>query len=230
MYRKELILGAIFASLAAVPSVRAQLEGPDLASGKKAVHTVLIIPAQVNIVKSGMKGNETLVAESRSIEQALSPLVGSVLAQIGCQVLPDMFNEEALEKNPDVKYALADLQSRFDKMGEQMSRKLKDVSKGRFTMGDDVANFSPGATADALVFIRGQGVISTGGKKAFGLVTGVGGYSGVGIDIALVDAQSGALLYYALSGTGGDFVNQPDRMKKPIENSFKKFQNPKKKK
>jgi hypothetical protein len=231
MHRRGLILIACLLGAAGTAGLHAQTEGPDQPSGHKMIHSVLILPAMVNIVKSGMKGNDPLVEESHSVEQALSPVVGSVLTDKGCEVLPDVFTAENLEKNPDLKYALADLQSRYDKVEGEMNRKLKDIGKGRYTLGDDVANFSPGAGADALIFVRGQGEVTTGGKKAFSMITGVGNaVNAVGVRIAVVDAQSGEVLYYAISVTTGNFIGEPERMKKPIESTFKKFQNPKNKK
>jgi hypothetical protein len=230
MKRKGPRVATLLWLVTAAPSLYAQFEHPDLKAGKKTIHNVLILPAHVNVVKSGMKGNETLVEESRGVESALPQLIASALASKGCNVLPNTFSDETLNDNPDLKYALADLQGRFDKLEEQLGRKPKDVRTGRFTLGDDVANFSAGAQADALVFVRGQGVVSTSGKKVFGAVTGMGAATVVGFSIAIVDAQSGAVLYFAEPNAWGDFVSKPDRMKKAIEKSFNDFQNPKSKK
>jgi hypothetical protein len=181
-------------------TLHAQFEHPDVKSGKKAIHSVLVLPAEAKIVKSGMKGNEPLVEESHRFELTLTSSVSETMAGRGCTVLPDVFSPAALDANPDLKYALADLQSRYDKLQEQLAKKPKDVRAGRFTLGDEVANFSPSAAADALVFVRGGGVISTTGKALFGALTGVGGGSYLGSAISIVDAQTGSILYYGTPG------------------------------
>jgi hypothetical protein len=214
--------GALF--LAVLPSaLQAQVTHQDLLSGKKVVHTVLILPAQANVVKSGVKGNEPLVEESRALETGFTSVVANALTGVGCEVLPNALSDENLNQNPDLKYALSDLQTRFDKEWDQLIRKPKDVRTGRFTMGDDVANFSPGAAADALVFVRGEEAVFTGGRKLLGALSGT--YvpnQALQLRIAIVDAQSGAILYADSA--------PPGIVQKDLEKSFKKFGNPKAKK
>jgi hypothetical protein len=218
---------AIFLMSILPAGLRAQLEHADLKEGKRTIHNVLILPAQASITKSGMKGNEALVEESRGVESALASFVGESLASRGCNVLPDAFTPAILEKNPDLKYALADLQTRYDNLQTQIGKKPKDIRTGRFTLGDDVANFSPSASSDALVFVRAFGVVTTGGKKVFGALTGTGGASSyVVVNISVVDAQTGVVLYFAYPTALGDFVGNPDHMKKAIDKSFKDFENP----
>ena len=198
------------------PALEAQLAHPDLQSGKKVVHTVLILPAQANVVKSGVKGNEPLVEQSGALASNFGSWVASDLTRVGCTVLPNGFNDESLNQNPDLKYALSDLQTRFDKVWAELVRKPKDVRTGRYTMGDDVANFSPGAAADALVFVRGDEAVFTGGKKFLGALSGTYIPSqAMQLRIALVDAQSGAILYTDSA--------PPGVVQKDLEKAFKKF-------
>ena len=214
--------------LSVAPTARAQFANPDLKSGKIALHKVLILPPQAKVLKSGMKGGDSLVEESRAIETALPAIVAKALQDKGCTVLENAFDPGGLDKDQDLKYAVADIQSRFDSLREHMDKKPKDVRKGRYTMGDEVSKFNAGSAADALIFVRAEGVLFTGGKKAFATI--LGGLSGAAattntiiVNIAVVDAQSGAVLYYGRSATEGNFVKEPDRMSKPIEKSFKEF-------
>jgi hypothetical protein len=194
----------------------AQQTHPDLQSGKKRVETVLILPPQGTVMKSGVKGNEALIGESRALEADLAGWAAGDLAVAGCTMLPNKLTEANLNLNPDLKYALSDLQTRFDKAWAEMMKKPKDMKKGRFTMGDDVANFSPGAAADALVFVRGQEQVFTRGKKLLGAMAGVYVPSAaVQMRIALVDSQSGAILYV---DSGPPAIVQRD-----LEKAFKKF-------
>jgi hypothetical protein len=206
-----------------VSLARAQFAHPDLKSGKIVVRKALILPPRASVTKSGMKGNESLIPESRMVEAALPAIIAEALQEKGCLVLENAFAPEALEKNPDLKFAVADIQDRYDALHRHVSEKPKDVRNGRYTMGDEVANFNPGAAADALVFVRASGVVNTGGKKVLGAIAGVNEADYIVVNIALVDSQSGAVLYYGWSATGGGYLEHPERMKKPIEASFKEW-------
>jgi hypothetical protein len=206
-----------------VSLARAQFAHPDLKSGKIVVRKALILPARASITKSGMKGNESLIAESQMVEAALPGIIAEAMQAKGCTVLGNVFAPEALEKNPDLKFAVADIQDRYDALHKHVSEKPKDVRNGRYTMGDEVTNFNPGAAADALVFVRASGVVNTGGKKVLGAIAGVNEADYIVVNISIVDSQSGAVLYYGWSATGGNYLEHPERMKKPIEGSFKEW-------
>ncbi|MCI0624306.1 MAG: mannose-6-phosphate isomerase [Acidobacteria bacterium] len=181
------------------------------------------MPAKVIVSKAGVKSNEPMIVEAQQVEAALPGIIANVLQQSGCQVLPDPFTSASLEQNTELRYALADLQSQFDKLSEQFQKKPKDVRKGRFTLGDEVLKLNPGS-ADALIFVRANGYLSTGGKKVFAaLVGGPGLYENVFVSIAVVDARTGALLYLGRSLTMGNFAKNTESMAKPIEKSFKNF-------
>ena len=234
MKRRPVFAGLVLATLAlSLTAQAAQFEHPDLKSGKTLVRSVLILPPQVKVTKAGVKGQEPLIEESQQLEAALTGIVAKVLEEKGCKVLENPFAPAGLEKDPDLKYALADIQGRFDALREQLNRKPKDVRTGRFTLGDEVSKFNPGAAADALVFIRGEGVLLTGGKVVFSALAGgrARAQMQIKLNIAVVDARSGAILYYGDPTVLGsflmkNFMKDPEHMVKPIEKSFKNFVGP----
>lgn len=202
----------------------AQFEHPDLKSGKAVVKNVVIMPPNVKIVKNGVKSVEELMEESRAIEDALPPLIVAALNQKHCDVNDKAFAGEALEKDPDLKYAVADLQKRFDEVLPQLQKKPKDVRKGRFTLGDDVAKLNPGGTADALIFVRGYGQEVTGGKAFLSAMAHTYTYSGAIYYIAVVDAHNGSVLYYGIADNGaGSPGKKPEGAKKSLQRFFKNF-------
>ena len=77
-FARAVILSLIIAS--GTSRAPAQFAHPDLKSGKIVVHKLLILPAQATVTKSGMKGSEGLVEESRIVENALPGLVSQALA------------------------------------------------------------------------------------------------------------------------------------------------------
>jgi hypothetical protein len=200
----------------------AQFEHPDLKDGKAVVKNVMILPPSVKIVKSGVKGNEELTEESRLIEGALPSLIGSVLQEHRCAVDDKVLTADALEKDTELKYAVADLQKRFDEMFPQLEKKPKDVRKGRFTLGDEVAKLNPGGAVDAMVFVRGYGQVNTGGKVFLSAMAGVSAYNGSVYHIVVVDARSGAVLYYGVAFAGNP-KRDPENSRKSIRKSFKNF-------
>src|SRR5271157_2780631 len=123
--------------ICSVPAL-AQFASPDLTSHKKQVQSLLFMPAQVKLTKVGMKGPEPMMEESRQTELALSPVIVKVLQQLGYKVDQEALAPTVLEKDPDLGYAVDDLQKRFDNELQRMKRKGKDVKKGRFTLGDEV--------------------------------------------------------------------------------------------
>lgn len=213
-----LIVGLLFFCL----PVQAQFEHPDLKAGKLKPMRLHVLPPQVEVVRLGMKSTEGLIEESQKVEQALPGILNNVFTQRGFTLVPSPFTKEALSQDEEVKYALADIQKQFDAIFPQIAKKPKDIRKGRFTMGDEVSKF--GAGADAILFVRAHGQLSTGGKKTFAiLIGGPGAVDLYTVDTVMVDAHTGNVLYYARTLSTGNFVKEPDRMTKPIEGSHKNF-------
>src|SRR6202030_1061388 len=90
-------------------TLAAQYQNPDLKSGKKLVKNILILPPEASLVKSGMKGNEPLVAEAQALELGLSSVVKQMLSDKGCNIMQDALSSDALAQNPELKYALSDM-------------------------------------------------------------------------------------------------------------------------
>ena len=51
-------------------------------------------------MKSGMKGAEPLVAEAQTLGSDLTPIVGKVLSEKGCNILQDPFSSGRLGPKP----------------------------------------------------------------------------------------------------------------------------------
>jgi hypothetical protein len=226
--RKMNIQMAAFFFLCLLPcTVAAQYEHQDLKSGRKMITNIAILPPAASLVKSGMKGQEPLVEEAKMLEGGLSIELMEILSGKGFNVTQSAAAFDSLEENTNLKYALSNLQTRYDQVEVLLKKKPKDVRKGRFTLGDEVTNFTPGASADALVFVRANGVVPTAGMKTFVVLSGIGytrNYARLGISV--VDAQTGTILYFANPSITGNFVGKPGSMKNSIENSLKEFQTP----
>jgi len=201
----------------------AQFEHPDLTSHKKQVHSLLFMPAQVKLTKVGMKGAEPMIEESAQTEVALSAVVMKVLRELGYKVNQGALTPEDLQKDQDLRYTVDDLQERFDNELQRMSKKAKDVRKGRFTLGDEVTKLQAGEGVDALLFVRAEGQIETGSRKAFGALVAGGVYDMAFMHFGVVDAKTGDVLYFARPIALRNIAKDSEKTEGVVRKSFKNF-------
>jgi len=166
-----------------------------LRSKTVSIRKAVMLPAQVSFAKVGVKGSEGGMEEGERLAASFYSSLTGELTLRGVTVLP---NPQEQAKDDATKYAIADLQGRFDSIRLQLRRKPGRVTKGEVTLDDRVAKFEPGATADVLVFMRGEGIISTPGRTAMRIVAL--GWLGLLMeiefrgDVTFVDARSGEVL------------------------------------
>jgi len=115
---------------------------------------------------------------------------------LGCKAVAGPSTDETPNGDNDMKYALPDLQKQFDLLDRELWKKHRDVRKGRFTMGDTVNKLNPGGGTDALVFTRVYDQEVTGGEIAMVIFSGFGSSPDFVLEIAVVDARTGIVLYY----------------------------------
>jgi hypothetical protein len=202
-------------------SAFAQHLHPRLKSKEHTINKVLVLPPQVELNKLGMKGSEGMGKEAEELSERLFALVTKELQARKVEILPNPFTGQQTD---EAKYALANLQGKYDSVKVQMLKKPKDITKGRFSLGDAVSEYQPGASADTLAFIRGAGTVLTGGKKAFGWLVAGPKSSGFGGHVAFVDARKGDVLALAGFLSSGDVVQKTEEaLRPPMLKSFKKL-------
>ncbi len=219
------VKASLVAALVLLCSVQAlaQFEHPDLKSGKKQVRSLLFMPAQVKLTRVGMKGAEPMMEESRQTEIDLSSVIANVLQQLGYKVNREALAPAVLEKDSDLRYAVDDLQKKFDDELRRMSRKAKDVRKGRFTLGDEVTKLPAGEGVDALLFVRAEGQVLTGSKKAFGLLVAGAAFDMAMMHFGVVDAKTGDILYFARPVALRNLAKDSEKTEGVVKKSFKNF-------
>ncbi len=219
------VLLATVTLLLSSSSLFAQFEHPDLKSGKKRVLSLVVMPVQVQLTRLSMKGSEPMMEESRQTEQDLTQVVAGVLQELGYKLDQTSLAPAALEKDAELRYTVDDLQKQFDAELERMSHKAKDVRKGRFTLGDSVANLSAGEASDALLFVRAKAQVLTSGKKTFGLlVPGVSTkFDTAFMRFGVVDAKTGDVLYFARPVVLRNIVKDSEKTSGAIKKSFRNF-------
>jgi hypothetical protein len=203
-------------------AVNAQYLHPKITSKQTIIHNIVILPAKVTVVRDSMKGPEGMAAESEDLSGRVEKMVAEVLAKDKNVTTLSAPAAPSTEADTQVKYAVTDIQTRFDELLPKVMKKRKDVKQGRFSMGDEVLNLNLDKSADAIVFIRGEGKKLTGGKTAFSLlVGGVPAY--LKLMIGIVDARTGEVLLYTDPILVGDPTTAVNRLRSALEKGFKKL-------
>jgi hypothetical protein len=184
---------------------------PRLTGGEFRIHRACVMPAEAKLAKLGMKGHEGMSKESDAWSATLQAVVESHLKNAGIDILPSGMSPDELEKNDELQQMVVKLQERYNSVLTQIQRHPKDTRKSRFTVGDEVTLLPCAATADALVYVNGQGQVLTGGKKAFGLIVGGPATSTGFVAVSLVDAKSGDVLAYVRLFNNGAFVDDSEK-------------------
>ena len=197
---------------------RAQFLHPKIKSKETTIRKVVVLPAKVNVVRDSMKGPEGLAAESDDLSARVQTMIAEVLSkQKHVTTLP-----ATADADPQQKYNVADFQTKFDELLPKIMKKRDDVKKGRFSMGDEVLNLNLEKSADAVVFIRGQGKKLSSGKTAFTMLVG-GTPAYLRLQIGIVDARNGEVLLYTDPVLLGDPTTAIDRLRKALEKGLKKL-------
>jgi hypothetical protein len=190
---------------------------PKLKAKEANVRTVVVLPSIVKMTKQGVKGAEGMAKEEEEATGALASSVSAALTKSGLSV-ETPFTEEALKNNNELKYAVADVQRKFDEIAPQLYGKPKDVRKGRFSLGDMVAVLNSKGTADALVIIRSDAQKQTKGRSFM-----TGGLVGMALSgsatfvsrVVLVDAKNGDILFL------GNYISSGIPKETLFEKSFR---------
>ena len=222
-FHKSIIAFIAVVIMAVAPTVaRAQFLHPKIAKKETTIRNIVILPAKVNVVRDSMKGPEGMAQESDDLGGRVEKMLADVLEKQKHVKTLSSPSAGSSEGEAQQRYSIADFQAKFDDLLPRIMKKRSDVKKARFTMGDEVLNLNLDKSADAIVFIRGNGQKQTGGKTAFRmLVGGAGEY--LMLRIGVIDARTGEVLLYTDPMLVGDPVTAVDRLRKALEKGFKKL-------
>jgi len=176
------------------PRINAKLTRKQL-----TIHKAVVPPAQVAYKKIGFKGVEGGTEESERIAGSLYSIVSKELSLRGVEILP---NPLEIAKTDAERYAIADLQARYDTVGVQLRRNPRWVEHGRITLDDRVAKFTPAAASDALVFVRRHGQ-----NRSPIRVLRMGPFHA---EVAFVDAKTGEVLAFIRFAISRDVAEKTD--------------------
>jgi hypothetical protein len=207
MHRSGLICLAV---LAAFPmTLGAAINNPKLDSGEKSIIRVCVVPIEAEWAKVGIKAREGMAKEADEWTNKMEAVVLGLVREAGAETFPALPDPE--HATEAAKQTVLQVSQKYDTVATQLHRKPKEVRKGRYTLGDEVALLPCSAKADALLFLHSSGSILTGGKKAFGMLVGGQSSSTARLYMAFVDAKSGEVLAFTTIMRAGDkFRKDPE--------------------
>jgi hypothetical protein len=222
-FRKSSISFIAVLIISTAPAIaRAQFLHPKISKKETTIRNVVILPAKVSVVRDSMKGPEGMAAESEDVSGRVEKALAAILEKQKNVKTLNTPGAATGDGDAQQKYSIADFQTKFDDLLPRIMKKRSDVKKARFTMGDEVLNLNLDKSVDAIVFIRGQGQKLTGGKTAFVLLVG-GAPAYLRMQIGMIDARSGEVLLYTDPMFAGDPTTAVDRLRKSLEDGFKKL-------
>lgn len=158
-----------------------------------SIRKAVLFPAQVSFTRVGGKGYEGGLAAADQLAAVLYSTVSKELSLRGIELSANPLEQATRD---DTKYAVADLQAHYDNVAVQLERKPKQVAGGGFTLGDEVAKFGPGATADVLIFLRGSGQVATPARTVIALAGMRFPETEFRGEMTFVDAKTGEVLVF----------------------------------
>ena len=197
---------------------------PKLASGSDAIHSVCVVPGEMQLTKVGMKGKEGMAKESEDWANALQNIVETHLKAAQVEVVSSNISPDQLDANPDAQQLVLQVQKSYDSVATQLEKHPKDIKKDRFTLGDEVAILPCSAKSDALVFFHAEGELLTSGKKAFSLLVATNAEE-ANLRLSFVDAKTGEVLaLIRIQREGNRFEKNPEKAYgKALDRELKKI-------
>ena len=210
----------------------AQFEHPDLKSGKKQVRSNVLMPIEAVIAKHTFgsdfhwgleKPHEYLEAESQQVEKDLAPVISEVFRSFNCAVNDTALAPGELAKSPALQSTEQELQHQVDELLPRLTFHEGDVRKGTASLGESVTKLQAASGSDALVFVRAQGHILSGGKRAMNVLSGANSSDSWRMWIMVVDTKTGDVLYFAEPQGRNNLAQDAAKSRPAIEKSFKNF-------
>jgi hypothetical protein len=213
-------------SMPAAAPASERFESAALKDDKVLVRSVTILPINSPVELFEAKtGNGIQPDESKQLADSMRESAAKLFASKGCKLPDDRSTPAALDKDPATKGTVDKIQSEYNAVQQKMFKKPKAVRDGAYTLGGDIASLNPAHDADAFVFLSGLGILSLSDVKAKGVFFGPP-YSTKNtllLQLSVVDANTGVILYFARNDSEGNFLRDPAQVQRTIEESLQDF-------
>jgi len=211
-----IIAGLLISACATAPNYRSD---PQLNTKIEKIKTITVIPLKIEVFQVSAGGVKEKMDEW--CLQAKRNLLSAVEQELKLRPLLNIKSFPETLMSGDQKSNLEQTGALFDAVnssiiyhtyGPPEQRFPEKITEFDYTLGPDVRELT--GQTDALLFVRGMDNISTAGRKALqagsvilGALVGVQVSPNSGITVvslALVDANTGDILWYNFHGSGGD--------------------------
>jgi len=173
-------------------------EHPKVVSGEFHVRTACMMPAEGKLTKVGMKGGEGMSKASDDWTTTLQSMVETHLKTAGVQIFEASDALASGASEDDIRQVVLQVNQKYVDVAAQLNRHPKDIGKSRYSISDNAGLLPCSAKADVVVFVEGEGQVTTGGKKAMGmLVGGKGNTSYATLILTMADAKTGEILVFS---------------------------------
>jgi hypothetical protein len=204
-------------------------ENPKVSSGEFQIRNVCMMPVEGKLSRVTMKGGQGMSNESDNWTAALESMVEAHLKTASVQIVQATDPMASGASDEEIRQVIVQLNQKYEDVANQLNRHPKDIKKSRFTLGDDAALLPCAAKSDVLVFVQGEGQVTSGGKKAMGmLVGGRGNVSEATLVLTMADAKTGEILAFArlmnAESFGEKFVDQTESVYgKALDKQFERL-------
>jgi hypothetical protein len=179
-------------------------------SGKPPIRSACLMPPEADLVKVGVKTSEKMPKESDDWSRGLRILIWTHLSAAGLGVSTATDSLSSGASYPDIEQAIQQIQQKYDALSVTLYKKAKEIEKGAYTLGDQVAMLPCAANSDVLVFVQGAGAIPTPGRQAMGALGGSILTEGAVVYVTFADAKTGEILAMIRFHNVGDFLTDPE--------------------
>jgi hypothetical protein len=211
-----ILAGLLISACATAPRYRAH---PQLNSKIKKVKTITVIPLKVEVYQVTAGGVKEKMDEWCT--QAKRNVLTAIEGELESRPLLNIKSFSETFMSDDQRFNLEQTGALFNAInssiiihtyGQPVHRFPEKIKNFNYTLGPEVRQLSD--QADALLFVRGVDNIATAGRKAvqagsviLGALVGVQvtpNLGGTAVNLALVDANTGDVLWYNFHASAGD--------------------------
>jgi hypothetical protein len=158
-----------------------------------------------------------MAKESDDWSTALQSLVETHLKTAGVQLLQASDRLDSGASDDEIRQVILGLDQKYGEIATTLNKRPKDIAKARYTIGDDAALLPCSAKSDVLVFVRGEGQVTSGGKKMMGaFIGGSSNTSYATLVLTMTDAKTGEILAFSkmtnAESFGEKFVDRADNV------------------
>ncbi len=201
-----LIAAGFLASCASATTPSWSYENRKVTSGEFPIRTACMMPVEGKLSKVTMKGGAGMSKESDTWTTTLENMVEAHLKTAGVQIFQANEALASGASDDEIQQVILQLNQKYGDIAKTLNKRPKDIGKSRYTIGDEAALLPCAAKADVLVFVEGEGQVTSGGKKAMGmLVTTQGNTSYATLILTMADAKTGEIIAFSRMSNAESF-------------------------